>query len=54
MTVFNNTIADPKMTVSILEKALRHAVLDRGVSQVSVPNDVQKELLTAAYCTRKS
>ena len=30
MTVFNNTIADPKMTVTILEKALRHAVLDRG------------------------
>jgi pyruvate oxidase len=54
VTVFNNTIADPKMTVPILEKALRHAVLDRGVSQVSVPNDVQKELLTAAYCSRKS
>ena len=54
VTVFNNTIADPKMTVTILEKALRHAVLDRGVSQVSVPNDVQKEPLTAAYCNRRS
>ncbi|MGA2934215.1 MAG: thiamine pyrophosphate-dependent enzyme [Methanomicrobiales archaeon] len=54
VTVFNNTIADPKMTVTILEKALRHAVLDRGVAQVSVPNDVQKEPLAAAYCSRKS
>ncbi|MDD1661369.1 MAG: rubredoxin, partial [Methanomicrobiales archaeon] len=54
VTVFNNTIADPKMTVTILEKALRHAILDRGVSQVSVPNDVQKESLTATYCSRKS
>jgi len=54
VTVFNNTIADPKMTVTILEKALRHAVLDRGVAQVSVPNDVQKEPLTATYCSRKS
>ena len=54
VTVFNNTIADPKMTVTILEKALRHAVLDRGVAQVSVPNDVQKEPLAATYCSRKS
>jgi pyruvate oxidase len=29
-------------------------VLGRGVSQVSVPNDVQKEPLAAAYCRRKS
>ena len=54
VTVFNNTIADPEMTVTIMEKALRHAVLDRGVSQISVPNDVQKEPLTATYCSRKS
>ncbi|HUK93279.1 MAG TPA: thiamine pyrophosphate-dependent enzyme, partial [Methanomicrobiales archaeon] len=54
VTVFNNTIADPKMTLTILEKALRHAVLDHGVAQVSVPNDVQKEPLAAKYCSRKS
>jgi pyruvate oxidase len=53
VTVFNNTIADPKMTVPILEKALRHAVLGRGVAQVSIPNDVQKEPLSAAYCRRE-
>ena len=50
ITVFNNTIAEPPMTVPILEKALRHAVLDHGVSQVSVPNDVQKMPLSAPYC----
>jgi pyruvate oxidase len=54
VTVFNNTIADPKMTVPILEKALRHAVLGRGVAQVSIPNDVQKEPLSAALCRRES
>jgi pyruvate oxidase len=54
VTVFNNTIADPKMAVTILEKALRHAVIARGVSQVSVPNDVQKEPLAAAFCRRET
>ena len=54
ITVFNNTIAGPEMTVAILEKALRHAVLDRGVAQVSVPNDVQKKPLAAAYCRREA
>jgi pyruvate oxidase len=54
VTVFNNTIADPKMTVTILEKALRLAVLGRGVSQVSVPNDVQKEPLAASSCRRET
>ncbi|HXW99079.1 MAG TPA: thiamine pyrophosphate-binding protein, partial [Methanomicrobiales archaeon] len=53
ITVFNNTIAGPEMAVPILEKALRHAVLDRGVAQVSVPNDVQKMPLAAAYCRRE-
>jgi pyruvate oxidase len=54
VTVFNNTIADPKMTVTILEKALRLAVLGQGVSQVSVPNDVQKEPLAAGFCRRET
>jgi pyruvate oxidase len=54
VTVFNNTIADPKVTVPILEKALRHAVLGRGVAQISIPNDVQKEPLPAAFCRRES
>ncbi|HMA04425.1 MAG TPA: thiamine pyrophosphate-binding protein, partial [Methanomicrobiales archaeon] len=54
VTIFNNTIADPKMAVAILEKALRSAVLGRGVSQVSVPNDVQKEPLAAGFCKRES
>jgi thiamine pyrophosphate-dependent acetolactate synthase large subunit-like protein/rubredoxin len=54
VTVFNNTIAGPEMTATILEKALRLAVLGRGVSQVSVPNDVQKEPLAATLCRRET
>jgi pyruvate oxidase len=54
VTVFNNTIADPKMTVTILEKALRLAVLGRGVAQVSVPNDVQKKALAASFYRRET
>ncbi|HVN66242.1 MAG TPA: thiamine pyrophosphate-dependent enzyme [Methanomicrobiales archaeon] len=54
VTVFNNTIAGPEMTVTILEKALRLALLGRGVSQVSVPNDVQKEPLAATSCRRET
>jgi pyruvate oxidase len=54
VTVFNNTIAGPEMTVTILEKALRLAVLGQGVAQVSVPNDVQKEPLAASFCRRET
>jgi pyruvate oxidase len=54
VTVFNNTIAGPEMTVTILEKALRLAILGQGVAQVSVPNDVQKEPLAASFCRRET
>ena len=54
ITVFNNTIADPSMTVPLVTKALRHAVLLRGVAQVSVPNDIQKMPHAAAVCRREA
>ncbi len=54
VTVFNNTIYDKSMTVRLLTMALKSAVLDHGVAQLSVPNDVQKEPLNPRYCTREN
>ena len=54
VTVFNNTIYDKSMTVRLLTMALKSAVLDRGVAQLSVPNDIQKEPLNPRYCTREN
>jgi len=46
--VFNNTIYDKKMTVRLVNMALKHAKVKRGVAQLSVPNNIQKEFLTSA------
>ena len=54
ITVYNNTIADKKTAVLLLSRALKHAVLERGVGQISVPNGIQKEPLDARFCTRES
>ena len=49
VTVWNNTIYDKTMTVRLMTAALRYAIVRRGVSQISVPNDIQKEPLNATY-----
>jgi len=54
ITVWNNTIYDKTMTVQLMTSALRYAIVRRGVSQISVPNDIQKEPLNATYCTAES
>ena len=54
ITVFNNTLADPVMTIPLVTKALRHAVLQRGVAQLSVPNDVQKMPHADSICRREA
>lgn len=41
--VYNNTIYDRMMAPKILMLALSHAVIRSGVSQISVPNDIQKQ-----------
>lgn len=53
VTVFNNTIYDKTMTTQLVTSALRHAVIRRGVAQLSVPNNVQKEPLATGYCRRE-
>lgn len=54
ITVFNNTIYDKNMTVRLVTMALKHASIQRGVAQLSVPNDVQKEPLDPSCCIRES
>jgi pyruvate oxidase len=52
--VYNNTIYDKKMAVTVLTTALKYAFIGRGVAQVSIPNDIQKELLDARFCRRET
>ena len=54
ITVYNNTVYDKKMTVKILTMALKHAIIQRGVAQISVPNNIQKEMLDADICEKES
>jgi pyruvate oxidase len=50
ITVYNNTIYDKTQSLRILDQALRHAIVQRGVAQISIPNDVQKAILDAESC----
>jgi pyruvate oxidase len=54
ITVYNNTIYDKTQTIKILTQALRHAIVERGVAQISVPNDVQKMPLDNGFCGRET
>ncbi len=54
ITVYNNTIYDKKMAVLLLSKALKYATIRKGVAQISVPNDIQKEPLDAPISRRET
>ncbi len=54
IAVFNNTVAAPTTAVKLLTRALRYAIVSRGVAQLSLPNDIQREPLEAAYCERET
>ena len=54
ITVFNNTVADPATAVKLLTRALRYAVVAHGVSQLSLPNDIQAAPLDPASCERET
>ena len=54
VTVYNNTIYDRKMTCLLVNRALKYAVLHRGVAQISVPNDIQKQPLDARFCRKET
>jgi pyruvate oxidase len=53
VTVFNSTITNKKDAIKILTMALKYAILERGVAQISIPNDIQNEPLDAALCKRE-
>lgn len=53
ITVFNNTVHDRTKALKLLDAALRHAVVKRGVAQLSLPNNIQKESLDPACCPRE-
>ena len=54
VTVYNNTVASRDKAVLLLTRALKYSLIQRGVSQLSVPNNIQKEPLDAAVCSRES
>ncbi|AGB02969.1 thiamine pyrophosphate-dependent enzyme [Methanoregula formicica] len=54
VTVYNTTVADKSRAVLLLSRALKYALVERGVSQVSVPNNIQKQPLDASFCSRES
>jgi pyruvate oxidase len=45
--VFNKTINSKEQTIELVTLALKHAIVERGVSHITIPNDIQKELLKA-------
>jgi thiamine pyrophosphate-dependent acetolactate synthase large subunit-like protein len=45
--VFNKTINSKEQTVELVTLALKHALVERGVSHLAIPNDIQKESLEA-------
>jgi pyruvate oxidase len=42
MCVFNKILMSEKQTTILATLAIRHALLDRGVAHIGIPNDVQK------------
>jgi pyruvate oxidase len=53
ITVYNNTIYEKNKAVLLLTRALKYAIIQRGVAQLSVPNDIQKQPLDLNFCSRE-
>lgn len=43
VSIFNKTINSKDQTTELLTLALKHAIVDRGVAHLSIPNDIQSE-----------
>ncbi len=54
ITVFNNTVYERSVAVLLLTRALKTAIMERGVAQLSVPNDIQKQRLDVRFCRRET
>ena len=42
MTVYNKVLMNEDQTTTLITNAIKHAILDKGVSHIGIPNDVQK------------
>ena len=42
MTVYNKVLMTEDQTTTLITNAIKHAILDKGVSHIGIPNDVQK------------
>jgi thiamine pyrophosphate-dependent acetolactate synthase large subunit-like protein len=42
LSVFNSVLMSETQTISLATLAIKHALLDRGVAHIGIPNDVQK------------
>lgn len=42
LTVFNKILMSPDQTTTLTTLAIKHALIQRGVSHIGIPNDVQK------------
>ncbi len=42
ISVFNKILMSPEQTTMLATLAVRHALIDRGVAHIGIPNDVQK------------
>ena len=47
ITVYNKIIMSEEQTTTLITNAIKHALLDRGVAHIGIPNDVQKLPYTA-------
>jgi len=43
LTVFNKILMSKEMTTSLATLAIKHSIIERGVSHIGIPNDVQKQ-----------
>ena len=53
VTVFNKTLMSEDQTTSLTTLAIKHAIIDRGVSHIGIPNDVQKNPCNASIISFK-
>lgn len=42
VTVYNKVLMSEDQTTTLITNAIKHAILDKGVSHIGIPNDVQK------------
>ena len=52
--MYNNTVYEKNVAVLLLNRAMKYALLHRGVAQLWFPNDIQKQPLDAELCARES